>query len=129
MKRYITYAIKWSEKIKVTSKNINSLDWYQFITEPLDDKTSSLYNMTLQEVIDSEETFSDIGLSNTEIWELLSQKFFEGNVYKELQLHRIVLDKLVRVVLKWETLSEDDLLKISELESMNKQVKDILKKF
>lgn len=93
------------------------------------EKKQSLNNMTLQELIDNEEDFSDLWIAWEQLWEILSNKFFGGNIYKELQLHRVMLQKLMRVVIKGETLTATDLAEVLAMEEMDNQAETILQKF
>jgi len=107
------------------------INWEVIETEKslLKNKEENLWNMTLQELLDSDENFSDLWILWKDLWKLLSDKFFGWNIYKELQLHRIILQKLLKVVIKWETLSDEDLEIITSLETMDNQAETILEKF
>ncbi len=100
-------------------------DYLEFLKQ---EKKKNLNRMNLDSLITTTENFSDLKLTWKEKWILLSNKFFLWNVYKELQLHRLILWKLLKVVVKKEVLTEEDLVIIFELEIMDNNADIILDK-
>jgi len=95
----------------------------------LEKKREDLDSMSLEDLLNTSDSFSDLGLSWEEIGVLLSDKFFQGNIYKELQLHRVMIQKLLKIVVKQEELNAEDIEVIQSLEGMDNNTETILKKF
>ena len=57
-----TYAIKWEDKILVTEQNRNSLEWYKFIQEEIQeiDKIKQNYKETQKSIVDIKSELQEI---------------------------------------------------------------------
>ena len=89
----------------------------------------SLKTMSAQDIIDSADNYSDLWIVGKKLWELVSDKIVDWNIYKELQLHRIMIQKLAKVVVDGETLTAEDLATIQAIRDMDTQTELILDKF
>lgn len=91
----VTYAIKWDEKILVTEKNKNSLEWYKFIQEKILEK-----DLIEKEFQDTIQLFSS-WYSQVEIdsWEIKVKE-------AEKVLNWETSEFLNTLVIEWETVEE-----------------------
>lgn len=107
--------------------------WKLVITEPeiINDFVvqKRLENMGIEDLIISDLDFTNLWIKWEQLGKLLSNKFFGWNIYKELQLHRVILQKLLKVVVKEEALTAEDIEIIESLETMDNQAELVLEKF
>ena len=111
-----TYAIKWEEKILVTSQNKDTFVWYEFIQEefPSEEhfkKIEAWYSYNI-ETWEFEETQESIEFEKQQIE---NQKKI---ILKELWELKLILNWMIEV---WEDITEID-LKINELKEEYKSL-------
>lgn len=92
----VTYAIKWDEKILVTSENKESLVWYKFVQEELSQKESDIlkYKELEKKAIN------------------LRSQYITAEMMPEWRLKE---KKLAKILAEWEKATKEYNLYISEL--------------
>ena len=63
------------------------------------------------------------------MWEFISKIFTGWNIYKELQIHRWLLEDIVSIVFEWKTPTEEQKQKAISLKEKSKLIERIINKF
>jgi hypothetical protein len=80
-------------------------------------------------IIETDDDFKDLHLKWKELWEFISKIFAGWNIYKELQIHRWLLEDIVSIVFEWKTPTEEQKQKAISLKEKSKLIERIINKF
>ncbi len=101
---YLCPTKKEADMIKISQQELEKLNsWYQYknwkIVETKESKKNEKRKTLKQkniEDIKENENYKDLWLSNKELWELICDKFYSGNIFAELCFLRKTLQKLIK---------------------------------
>lgn len=113
-------------RVEVVDKELNIIETDEYLQSV---KKEKVYNMTIWEILESEETFWDTWIWWAELWEVLVKMFYWWNNFAELKEHRIFLEGLFSAQtdeVKAKMLQNPDIVKILD---NSEKVKLILEKF